>query len=49
MPTTTTTTMLPSPMLSPSFSSDEGSVYSPSTVVNQDFQLNDLFDWDGQQ
>lgn len=40
---------LPSPMLSPSFSSDEDSVYSPSTIVNQDFQLDDLFDWDGQQ
>jgi len=38
---------LPSPMLSPSFSSDEDSVYSPSTVVNQDFQLDDLFNWDG--
>jgi hypothetical protein len=42
-------TKLPSPLLSPSFSSDEDSVYSPSTIVNQDFQLDDLFDWDGQQ
>lgn len=40
--------LLPSPMLSPSFSSDEDSVYSPNTLV-QDFQLDDLFDWDGQQ
>lgn len=37
--------LLPSPMLSPSFSSDEDSVYSS----NQDFQLDELFDWDGQQ
>lgn len=49
VPHTTTATQLPSPMLSPSFSSDEDSVYSPSTIVNQDFQLDDLFDWDGQQ
>jgi len=50
VPTTTSTiTKLPSPMLSPSFSSDEDSVYSPNTIVNQDFQLDDLFDWDGQQ
>lgn len=49
VPNTTTTTQLPSPILSPSFSSDEDSVYSPSTIVNQDFQLDDLFDWDGQQ
>lgn len=40
--------LLPSPMLSPTFSSDEDSVYSPNTLV-QDFQLDDLFDWDGQQ
>lgn len=50
VPTTTSTAAkLPSPMLSPSFSSDEDSVYSPNTIVNQDFQLDDLFDWDGQQ
>ncbi|GAA5802752.1 hypothetical protein HPULCUR_008227 [Helicostylum pulchrum] len=37
--------LLPSPMLSPStFSSDEESVYS-----TQDFQLDELFDWEGQQ
>ncbi|KAL9549763.1 hypothetical protein MBANPS3_005051 [Mucor bainieri] len=47
--TTSTTTKLPSPMLSPSFSSDEDSVYSPNTIVIQDFKLDDLFDWDGQQ
>lgn len=46
---TSTTTKLPSPMLSPSFSSDEDSVYSPNTIVIQDFKLDDLFDWDGQQ
>jgi len=49
VPNTTSVTQLPSPILSPSFSSDEDSVYSPSTIVNQDFQLDDLFDWDGQQ
>ena len=49
VPNTTSAMPLPSPILSPSFSSDEDSVYSPSTIVNQDFQLDDLFDWDGQQ
>jgi len=24
-------------------------VYSPNTIVIQDFKLDDLFDWDGQQ
>ncbi|CEP15526.1 hypothetical protein [Parasitella parasitica] len=46
---TSATAKLPSPMLSPSFSSDEDSVHSPNTIVIQDFQLDDLFDWDGQQ
>lgn len=41
--------LLPSPMLSPCFSSDEDSVYSPTNTLIQDFQLDDLFDWDGQQ
>lgn len=46
--------LLPSPMLSPSsfsasLTSDEDSVYSPSTIVDQNFQLDDLFDWDGNQ
>lgn len=40
------TNMLPSPILSPSLSTDEDSVYSPS---NQTIPLDDLLDWDGQQ
>lgn len=39
----------PSPMLSPSSTSDEDSIYyssSPNTIA---LQLDDLFDWDAQQ
>lgn len=45
----TTATTPGCPTLSPCFSSDDESVHSPNTIVNQDFQLDDLFDWEGQQ
>jgi hypothetical protein len=37
-----------SPLLSPSFSSDEDSIYSPNATVTTEIQIDDLFDWDGQ-